>query len=283
MDKHVACFGEVLFDVFSNRRCIGGAPLNVAYRLQSLGNSVDLISKIGDDDLGYEILHFLRQNQIKTRCIQIDGKYKTGKVKVTLDSRGNASYDIVKPSAWDFIEFNAKALEAVRHADAFVFGSLVCRNEASKTTLIHLLKEAKYKIFDVNLRRPHYEMAFIKQLMVQADVLKFNEEEVLYINEALGHKTLDLKKAILHISKFASVHTICVTRGDKGAILFKNDMFFEHPGRKVKVIDTVGAGDSFLAALIDHFLKDKSPDQSLEFACSIGSKVAGQEGATCQI
>ncbi|WP_422107138.1 carbohydrate kinase family protein [Winogradskyella sp.] len=283
MNKRIVCFGEVLFDVFPTHRSIGGAPLNVSFRLQSLGNSVDLISRIGDDYLGTEILQFIRQHHLASKNIQIDTIHDTSEVKVTLDDLGNASYDIVKPCAWDFIEVNTTALEAVKASEAFIFGSLSCRSQASKSSLLQLLPEASYKIFDVNLRAPHYQFDVVEDLMRQSDFTKFNDEELLLICENLGQKNLVLTDAISYIAEATSTDTICVTRGANGALLYKNGSFYEHEGYKVHVADTVGAGDSFLAGIIDQLLKGKTASKALDFACKIGSLVASKKGANPMI
>lgn len=283
MGKRIVCFGEVLFDVFPSGRRIGGAPLNVAFRLRSLGNTVDLISRIGDDALCSEVLKFLHANHISSKNIQIDSEHPTGEVNVTINEHGNASYEILAPRAWDFIEVNHHALQAVKNSDAFIFGSLVCRNEVSKASLFHLLSEAKYKLFDVNLRAPFYNFELLKTLMLQSDFIKFNDDELLLICETLGKKTTKLKEAITFLSKLTTTPTICVTRGSKGAILFKDNRFYKHKGYQAEVVNTVGAGDSFLATLIDQLLKKKHPNEALDLACKIGSEVVKHEEATPEI
>lgn len=283
MGNRIVCFGEVLFDVFPSGRRIGGAPLNVAFRLHSLGNSVDLISRIGDDSLCPEVLTFLQTHQISSKNIQIDSTYKTGEVQVTINTQGNASYEIVSPVAWDFIEVNHHALQAVKNSDAFIFGSLACRNEVSRTSLLHLLGEAQYKIFDVNLRAPHYNFELLHTLMLQSDFIKFNDDELFLIAENLGKKTSKLKEAISFISKETSTPTICVTKGKKGAVLWLNNRFYKHKGYPAEVVNTVGAGDSFLATLVDQLLKKKDPNKALDFACKIGSEVVKYEEATPQL
>jgi fructokinase len=283
MANHITCFGEVLFDVFPSGSRIGGAPLNVAFRLRSLGNAVDLISRIGDDALCSEVLKFLHSHNISSKNIQIDSVHKTGEVQVTLDANGNASYEIIVPCAWDFIEVNHHALQAVKNSDAFVFGSLVCRNEVSKSSLMQLLPQAKYKIFDVNLRAPFYNFELLKTLMVQADMIKFNDDELFLICENFGKKTSKLKEAIAFISEFTATPSICVTRGKHGAVLFLENSFYKHKGYKATVVNTVGAGDSFLATLIDQLLKKVTPKKALDFACKVGSEVVKYEEATPEL
>jgi len=276
---NITCFGEVLWDVFPDCKKIGGAPLNVALRLKSLENSVTVISKIGTDSDGNKIYEYLKKEGIHLNGIQKSKKLKTGAVNVVLNSKGSASYDIMFPSAWDNIQLtNATKLIASK-SDAFVFGSLVARDNSSRKTLYELLDLADYKIFDVNLRPPHYTMSVITYLLKKSDFIKFNDDEIFEISNELGFLEDSLEQNILFIAKEYNVKTICVTKGSKGAVLYFNETFFYHKGYEIEVVDTVGAGDSFLASLISGILNNVSPQNALSFACAIGALVAGKQGA----
>ncbi|WP_339917723.1 carbohydrate kinase [Yeosuana marina] len=275
----ITCFGEVLWDVFPTHKKIGGAPLNVATRLKSFDNEVSMISRIGDDKKGNKIIDFFYKHQVNTDGIQLDYTYKTGKVKVMLNEKGSASYDIKYPSAWDKIELTDVAKSIVKSSDAFVFGSLVARDDKSRETLYNLLPSAKYKIFDVNLREPYYTQEVLIHLMNQADFIKFNDEEILEIANYLDSKSQSLEQNIRFISEKTNTKSICVTKGSHGAVLFHNDTFYNNSGYQVVVKDTVGAGDSFLASLTDKLLKNASPQEAVNFACAVGALVASCEGA----
>lgn len=281
--ENITCFGEVLWDVFPAHKKIGGAPLNVAIRLQSLGNNVAIISKIGTDRAGKNILEYLNKNKINLEGLQECQWSNTGVVNVVLDNEGSATYDIVFPSAWDRIELTEEAKSIVSKSDAFVFGSLVARGEYSRNTLYELLKLAKYKIFDVNLRAPHYTMQELTYLMQQADFIKFNDDEIFEIANELGFKNDSLEQTILFIAKEFETQTICVTKGGKGAILYIDNVFYNNAGYKIVVADTVGAGDSFLATLINQILKKTSPQEAINYACAVGAIVASREGANPEI
>ncbi|ALJ04258.1 carbohydrate kinase [Pseudalgibacter alginicilyticus] len=281
--KNIVCFGEVLWDVFPTHKKIGGAPLNVAIRLQSLGNHVSMISSIGKDENGYKIVEFIKEKGIYVESIQVDENLKTGKVKVVLDDTGSASYTINSPRAWDNIQVTETAIKTLQQADALVFGSLVTRNEVSKNTLYTLLKLAKYKIFDVNLRAPFYTIDILTHLMNEADFIKFNDEEIIEIANKLGCKTLSLEENIKFIAIQTNTNTICVTKGSDGAVLYYNNIFYSNSGYKIKVVDTVGAGDSFLASLISKLLNETPPQDAINFACAVGALVAGNEGANPNI
>ena len=177
----ITCFGEVLWDIFSTYKKVGGAPLNVANRLTSYGNKVSIISRIGSDDLGVSLIQYLKSNNLNCENIQLDHVLETGKVEVTLNRLGSASYDIRFPCAWDNIELTDSAIRVTKSSDAFVYGSLAGRDSTSLITLLHLLEMAPYKVFDVNLRSPHYSKETLIKLMDYADLIKFNDEELIEI------------------------------------------------------------------------------------------------------
>ena len=277
--KNIVCFGEVLWDVFPNHKKIGGAPLNVALRLQSLENNVAIITRIGDDTEGQEIKNFIKDRGVETENIQVDAVLKTGEVAVVLDAKGSASYTINFPRAWDNLQFTESAKEITKKSDAFIFGSLAARNEVSRDTLYQLLKYSKYKIFDINLRAPHYTIAVLKTLMKEADFIKFNDDEIFEIAKELNSKTDSLEETIRFIAKETNTKSICVTKGGDGAILYYNYVFYDNSGYKIDIVDTVGAGDSFLASLTDKLLKGISPQKAINFACAMGAIVASKAGA----
>jgi fructokinase len=279
MKKKVLCFGEVLFDVFPSYRKIGGAPLNVALRLATLGLDAQIISRVGNDALGKELLAFIQTSNISTDTIQIDESLATGVVLIQLDEQGSASYAINYPVAWDGIVANAVANNAIKNADALVFGSLACRDDRSYNSLQKLLKIAPYKIFDVNLRAPFYNQELLINLMQQADFIKFNDDELYEISGYLNSPFQSLEENIVFIAGQTQTKSICVTRGSHGAVLYYNEQLYFNNGYKIIVADTVGAGDSFLAGLLSQLLDYEQPQKALDFACALGAMVASHEGA----
>ncbi len=275
----IVCFGEVLWDVFPTQKKIGGAPLNVALRLHSFQNDVTIISSVGDDENGKELLHFIEKQGVYTGNIQINKNYETSKVAVVLDEKGAASYTITHPCAWDFIEINKHLLSLVKVSDAFIFGSLVSRNKQSETTLKKLLTFSSFAVFDVNLRPPHYTIAVLTNLMKAAHFIKFNDDELLEISTSLGVTLKTIEDQVQFIASHTTTQNICVTKGSKGAVLFYEGTFFYNDGYVVKVADTVGSGDSFLATLIDALLKKVAPQKAIDTACAVGALVAKNKGA----
>lgn len=283
MSFDVICFGEVLWDAFADHKKIGGAPLNVALRLQSLGAHVSIISSVGNDADGTVLTKYIKNKGIDTSLLQINESYPTSTVSVNLDNLGNATYEINYPCAWDFIEINNTVKHLVSTSDIFIFGSLTCRNSTSKNTLFELIELANFSVFDVNFRKPHYSMTVIKELLLTADFIKLNDDELHEICKVNSLEGAHLEEKIKAVSTFSSTKKICVTLGENGAVLYLNDRFYYNHGRKVHVVDTVGAGDSFLASLIYMLHTKNSPQKSIDFACEIGAIVASHEGANPDI
>lgn len=202
-----------------------------------------------------------------------------------LNEHGSATYDIKFPPAWDHIAINDKAIEMVKDADVFFYGSLACRNDVSKQSLFSILdsNDHMFKVFDVNLRKAFYNIEILGKLMLKAAFIKFNDEEIMEIALALGFESESLEDNISFISEKTNTACICMTLGKHGSILLWNGHISEHPGYPVMVVDTVGAGDSFLASLIVDIWSGKDPDQALDFASAIGALVAGQSGANPKI
>jgi fructokinase len=276
--KNVLCFGEVLWDAFGDVKKAGGAPMNVARHLVQQQIDVVFASRVGTDPSGQELTGFLKENGLYSNLIQQDKLLPTCEVTVQLDERQQATYVIPEPVSWDNIQPDDALVSNVKNASAIVFGSLACRGEVTRNTLALLLDQpGPLKIFDVNLRAPHYTLATIETLAARADIIKMNEEEADLL---IPGETGSLKEKITELQKKFHTQTICVTRGEHGAVIWHNDEFFEHPGYKVEVADTVGAGDSFLATIIAGLLNQVEPQEILKKACAVGAFVASRRGAT---
>ena len=277
--KTIICFGEVLWDVLPAGRKLGGAPLNVALRAQSYGNKAAMISSIGKDRNGEELAEKIKSHGGSLEHIQVNEAYATSEVLVELDEKGSASYEIKMPCAWDHISLLERDITDVSASDAFIYGSLVARSNTSRETLFTLLDHAGYKVFDVNLRSPHYTPERIISLMKPADFVKFNDEELYEICSYLEFNDQSLEACIRFMSEQTGTVQICVTLGKDGAVLFYEDTFYYNQGYQVKVADTVGAGDSFLASIISQLLNGRPPQEAIDFACAVGSIVASKNGA----
>lgn len=275
-NQQIVCFGETLWDVFPDSQKPGGAPLNVAVHLRRFGFDPIMISSVGNDNLGDGLLDFMKNKGLNTEFIELDKKHPTGVVNVNIAESGDATYDIVFPSAWDFIEM-PKELEL--SGFILVFGSLGSRNINSRRTLMKLLDKAETALFDVNFRAPHYSRNLIEELLEKSSIIKLNEDEIEIIGEWLGMKNRSIETICEQLNVRYNLNQIILTLGSKGAMVYKDGTSYRHFGFKVDVVDTVGSGDSFLASYLAHYLKNFPVDDSLEMACATGAYVATQNGA----
>jgi fructokinase len=278
MKKTVIAIGEILWDVFPEGKKPGGSSMNVALNLHKQNINSQFISAIGDDENGKELIEFLASNDFPTKLIQVNN-LPTSTVQVKLDEQQQATYTIVEPVAWDAIELTDGLIAAVKNANAFIYCSLTCRNQTSKNTILNLLSHAKLKVFDINLREPFYTIAILKELLAAADILKVNEHELVYLKNELNLTGNTDEQLLKQLSLLFNIQIICLTVGEKGAYVLHDDFFHHHKGYAVKVADTVGAGDSFLATFVASYLKGYPMDTILDRACKVGSFVASQVGA----
>lgn len=271
------CFGEILWDILPDEKVPGGAPMNVCYHLNQLGQAAAIISKTGKDENGKGLLAFLKQHKVDISLVQTDAQHATGTVIAT--QKGNEmEYDIVQPVAWDFIDATEQLLEKVSKASYFVCGSLAARSGHSRAALYRLLDAARTKVIDINLRPPHFEKGTLEYLFQEADILKLNNHELSLIT-GWYIKEPDFEKQVTFLSDQFSIPTIIITKGANGAALYYNNTFYYHDGYKVTVADTIGSGDAFLAGFLSQHIKNNQPEASLEFACKLGAFVASKKGA----
>lgn len=251
--------------------------MNVARHLEQQGVSVAFASSVGMDSSGDKLIEFLKSNGLYSNLIQQEDEYPTCEVTVQLDENNQATYIIPEPVSWDCIETTDALTEAAKNSAVIVFGSLACRTAKTRETLLNLLDETDaLKVFDVNLRPPHYTLSTIETLVARANVVKMNEEEAALL---IGGSSRSLKDQINEFRSKYHSQTICVTRGEHGAIVWHDHEFYESPGCPVKVADSVGAGDSFLATFIAGIMANHPMQRVIDKACSVGAYVASQRGA----
>lgn len=276
----VACFGETLWDAAPDGLFVGGAPYNVAYHLARMGARALLISAVGRDDLGRLALKRAEDSGIDISCVQIAKVYPTGLAEVTLDDDGNASYDIRHPVAWDDIQQSRLLAEKLDECQALVYGTLASRFEVTRTTLMSLISGYKgLKVCDLNLRRSGDGLDQAMELAREADILKLNEEELFALADAT--KTgRSLESAMIHVYKTLGPSMLFVTRGSKASVFYDGirSIFASPPGLG-PVVDTIGAGDSFTAAITHGLLRDIPVEDCLDNAVRLGSFVTTRRGA----
>lgn len=277
--SYTVCFGEVLWDIFPAGSRAGGAPFNVAYNLDKMGVEVQMISKIGKDKLGNELLNQIKSWDISTDYIQIDEEKPTGTVIANFDQHGEADYDIVENVAWDNIQITPEHKELIKNSEAFVFGSLIARSEESRNTLLELVELSKFRVFDVNFRPPFIDFDLIKTLLHKAHLVKMNKAELRTIIEFLDEEYIDEDNSIKHIQNYFDLNEIVLTKGSKGARYFVGNENYTFSAVSIEITDTVGSGDSFLAGFLSKRIKGRSPQEIMKQAVSLGAFITSKSGA----
>lgn len=283
MQYRAVCFGEVLWDNLPSGKKLGGAPLNVSYHLNRLGVPAAMMTRIGQDQNGAEIEDICKQLGVPTVLFQKDAHQPTSTVEVHIGADKEVKYEIVFPVAWDFIKVTEEARKVVREAEFFVFGSLSSRNEPSYKTLMEMLDIAKYKVFDVNLRQPFYTRERGLELLSRADLVKMNKDE---LDTIAGWVGVSAKRDVDRVSALMEqfdLQEALVTYGAEGAVYHSRlqDAAYHFPAYKVEVNDTIGSGDSFLAAFLAKRLTGdvQQIDEVLDFSALLSGFVTQSSGA----
>ncbi len=271
------CFGEILWDLLPTASLPGGAPMNVAYHLKKLGMNPAMISRVGLDDYGKGLIQLLEKNDISTAFVQMDFEQPTGIVNATVGEHNEVIYDIVRPVAWDNIQWEECFESVLSNAAYFVFGSLITRSKESRDTLFGLLEMATFKVLDINLRAPYYNREITERLLQNVHLLKLNLAELeLITGWFTSYKNHTDRIKVLQ-NKF-NIPSIIVTKGSQGSMLYTEGVLYEHPGFKVEVTDTIGSGDASLAALLVKLSAGASPVEALEFSSALGALIATYAG-----
>jgi fructokinase len=276
--------GELLWDMFPEGKQLGGAPANFAYMTSLLGDEGIVASRVGGDALGRAAGRRLERLGLRASHLQLDRAYPTGTVKVSVDPSGQPTFEIAESVAWDFFEWSPEWRSIAERADAVCFGSLAQRCPQSRATVRQFLSAARpgvTRVFDVNLRQSFYNAETLSESAKLADIMKVNNDELAIVAKLLQIPFIyDESRAAHWLRDILGLKLVCITRGAKGSLLVSADEVSEHPGFRVHVADTVGAGDAFTAALVYHYLRRASVSTLNEAANRMGSWVASQIGAT---
>lgn len=278
----VVGMGEALWDVLPEGKKIGGAPANFAYHVSQFGLNSRVVSAVGNDKLGAEILENFKEKNLN--CIIETIPYPTGTVQVELDAGGVPCYEIKEGVAWDNIPYTVTLQELACHTRAICFGSLAQRSVVSRETINRFLdampkEENVLKIFDINLRQNFYTKDILCNSFQRCNVLKINDEELVTVSRMFGYPGIDLRdKCWILLAKY-NLKMLILTCGVNGSYVFTPGKvsFVETP--KVEVADTVGAGDSFTAAFVSAILKGKSVPEAHKLAVDTSAFVCTQHGA----
>jgi fructokinase len=279
-DKLILSVGEVVWDIFPNRKVLGGAPVNVAYHLAALGEDVRPVTRVGPDRLGEQTLEQLRDMGLSLMGVQRDEQLPTGTVKVSIDSHDEPHFNIVAPAAWDAIDLTEALRTTGEQPFQLVFGTLGQRYAISRETIGVLREKASFRYYDVNLRPPFTTRELVLDSLAVADLVKVNEHELAVIAGWLDGKKSKVGDMAADLRQRYSLSALVVTRGGDGALLAAADGVYEEEGIKITVADTVGAGDAFFAALIAGFRKGLGWQDILASANRRGAMVASCQGAT---
>ena len=279
MKNTVVGLGEILWDVFPERKVLGGAPANFAYHVSQFGFNGYAVSAIGNDLLGKEILKSLEEKELNYLIEQTD--FPTGIVKVQLDGRGIPTYEITENVAWDNIPFTTRLENLAKNTTTVCFGSLAQRNEVARATIhkfLDLMPADSLKVFDINLRLKYFSKDIITTSLNKASALKINDEEIVKIAEIFELKGTDEELCEQLLDKY-KLKFLILTKGTRGSYVLTpyEKSFLATP--KVTIADTVGAGDSFTAAFVASYLNGRSIAQSHQLAVEVSAYVCQQHGA----
>ena len=274
--------GEILWDLLPSGKQLGGAPANFTCHAWALGAEARLVSRVGEDALGREILERWTVRGLPTDTISVDAERPTGTVSVNLDATGQPQYTIHERVAWDWIEADAVTLGAVGRADAVCFGTLAQRTKSARGAVQALLAVSQpdaLRIFDVNLRPPFVDPDVIVESMKPANVLKLNEHELPVLADIFSLSGTPAEQLAALAGRF-ELRLVALTRGGEGSLLFAGGVCSEHPGLKATVMDTVGAGDAFTAVLTLGLLHRWDLNRINRQANEVAAFVCSQSGAT---
>jgi fructokinase len=282
MSFNVVGVGEVLWDILPSGKQMGGAPANFAFHAGALGARSRVVSRVGQDALGAEILQRLQALGLSTADIQIDPSAPTGTVSVELSADGQPRFTIHENVAWDRLALEKAALAAVAEADAVAFGTLGQRQEPARGTIQALLADvrpAAWRILDLNLRQHYFSREVITISLRLSNIVKFNDTELPVLAELLGLRG-GVREQMEQLARLHTQKLVCLTRGAKGSLIYSDGQWADDPGQPVVVKDTVGAGDAFTAALALAVLAGRPLDAINRRANQVARYVCTREGAT---
>lgn len=282
MSFKVIGIGEVLWDLLPSGPQLGGAPANFAYHAHALGAQSRVVTRVGNDDFGRAIRRRFEELGIADGTVQVDDRAPTGTVAVELSDKGIPNYVIHEGVAWDQLAITQTALQVIREADAICFGSLAQRGEISRAAIQKLMAAAPtdaLRVFDINLRQNFFSSELIEQSLRLANVLKLNDGELPILAD-LFNFTGSTRQQIEKLAQKFSLQLVALTRGPAGSLLFQGGQWSNCPSIPIQIVDTVGAGDAFTAALVLGLLQKLSLDEINTLADEVARHVCSCEGAT---
>ncbi len=286
MNKKIIACGELIWDIFPDGRKLGGAPVNLVYRVNTLGDTGILLSRIGRDEPGAEALKMLDKLGIAEKYIQVDPVFPTGTATVKVGSEGRPDYLIAPDQAFDHIEMTPEILEIAGEADCICFGTLVQRSEISKNTLCELIAAAPQalKFLDLKLRKNSYSKQNIEDSLKSATMLRLKENELYLLKNELSLFEYDSRGLAQELISEYQLDMVLVTQSKAGAFAIDREgNYMEDRGYVIDLLDTVGSGVAFSAAFLHTFLEERDPEAALRFGNAAGALTAETHGATIPI
>lgn len=277
----ITSIGEILFDIYEDKKAIGGAPFNFIYHVVNLTGKGNFISRVGNDELGRELMKFLEEKKVKAH-IQVDKIHPTGTAKANLnESTKLPKWEISADSSFDFIEPDVEASRIIqKHTDCLYFGILAQRENHSMKTIQSLFGKGIKYFCDLNIRQNFYSKEVIERSLAASNVVKMNIEELKLLNELLASESFGLISSAEKIKLKYKIDLLCVTLGEEGAVLFKDNEVNSYKSRStVKLIDTVGAGDAYASILCIGYLLDWKLEKINKAANDFAGEIVKIKGA----
>lgn len=279
-DKKIVSFGEILYDIYDDGKRIGGAPFNFIYHIHNLSYDAAIISRVGTDQNGNDILDFLDSKKFPKDLIQSDDLHATGAVKVSLNDQKVPTFDILINQAYDYIKYTEEIEQVINNETGLLyFGTLAQRNKVSRETL-HGLFDKNVKYFcDINLRQNFYSRDVLYHSLSNTNVLKINSDELKIVNELMMKQNFRLEETAMHLLRSFNIELMCITLGEDGAVLLTNTDKHSYSITPEKIVDTVGAGDAYAAILCLGYLEKWPIAKINKTANEFAADVCGIPGA----
>jgi fructokinase len=282
MKQPILGLGEILWDLLPDGPQLGGAPFNFTFHCHQLGWPAVMVSRIGRDSPGQEIQQRLRDLNLSAEQLQVDPPHSTGTVTVAFDTAGQPSYTIHENVAWDYLAWQPDLATLAQTAAAVCFGTLAQRNPTSRATIRQVIEAARSAkvVCDINLRQHYWDREVIVDSLRHTDWLKLNSDELATLASLLNLGSTDEATALRAMRERYDLELVCLTRGADGCRVETATETIEEPGIPVKVIDTIGAGDSFTAGLLVSVLEGRPLREAVARANRLAARVAGSKGGT---
>jgi fructokinase len=283
--RAIVGLGEILWDLLPSGKLLGGAPFNFTFHCHQLGHPCVMVSRVGVDTLGTEILAHLRERSLDDSYVQRDARHATGTVPVSIDARGQPTFTITPNVAYDFLAWDDRMEALMKSARAVCFGTLIQRHEQARATVQRALQAARGSliVYDVNLRQHFYGREIIEASLHASRWVKLNDSELTVLRDLLELREKEDVPALAEMRHRYRLELACLTRGEHGCLVQTDADQVDLAGIPVRVVDTIGAGDAFTAGLLVSTLEGKPLAEAARFANRLAARVAGSAGGTPRI